>query len=492
MTRHAVAAVLVLLAAAPPASAGVFAGTTRDDDGVRRGKMTYTASRGVANDVSVEAGFEGEGRASRILVRDLAERVRAGGECVELDRHTVSCPWTEDEPPVVVLAADRDDRVEVRQVCQGGPGPCRHLPVTVRGGKGDDTLTGGGEFFGERGDDVLYGSHERESWDRFHGGPGRDTMDGNGHHRNGLQDQFFDDETDGQAARDVVIAGRNARASIDYSRRRRAMRVDLHDSRIGPERDRVSGVKSITTGAGDDVLIGTGGPNELGGGPGRDRLYGRLGDDVLSGGLGDDAMYGEEGDDALAEPSLYGVYSGPGGGRDRFFTGPGTDEVRSYDSLDRDGRTEPDYVRCEGRDKPVSSDPSDRLRGCRTVAGWDLGELELRVVPVLRDGGATFTLRCAPTEFEERRNPQTGELSYLHRCRGELIVSRRGAEYGRQSFSFEMENYRTPWVEVTVPLSAEGMRAARGRKVVHVTALAQSSEPGFRYPPAGYRSALVR
>jgi RTX calcium-binding nonapeptide repeat (4 copies) len=489
MARSLAAAVGLLLATAPGASAGTITGRFHEGDGTTYGQVRYHATAGVENRVTVTVREITTG-GTYIQLRDRAERVRAGEHCTQLDRHTARCPWTESEDAIAVLAGDRDDRVNVERSCHAR-GRC--LYTVVRGGPGDDVITGGGWFYGGGGRDIMRGIDARYSWDRFHGGPGRDRMEGRGAFRGekpweaGLQDQFYDDETDAQAARDVVIGGRDARASIDYSVRKLSMEVDLHDARLAPEGDIVSGVKSITTGAGNDVIVGTGGPNSLAGGPGRDRLYGRRGDDTLTGGTGADRMFGQAGDDALGEPAIYGVFSPGDGGRDVFVGGAGTDEMRSVRSQAE--TTEADDVRCDSRDKPVFSDASDRLRGCRVIAGWDIGELEMRTRPVVGEDGASFTLRCAPTEFEESRDA-LGFAMVIKRCRGRLMLrSTDGDEYGSREFEYEMEDYRTPWVTVTVPLTDSGRRAVERGDVIEVEAEALSSN-GFRMDPAGYRSVL--
>jgi Ca2+-binding RTX toxin-like protein len=52
-------------------------------------------------------------------------------------------------------------------------------------------------------------------------------------------------------------------------------------------------------GAGEDVLIGTNGKDQLRGHEGGDVLLGEGGDDELDGGLGSDHLFGDDGDDVL-------------------------------------------------------------------------------------------------------------------------------------------------------------------------------------------------
>lgn len=88
---------------------------------------------------------------------------------------------------------------------------------------------------------------------------------------------------------------------------------------------------SITTGAGTQTLVGTGGADTLRagldddvvrGGPGNDALFGGGGNDNLGGGRGDDALHGGKGDDVLrgglGNDTLFG-----GGGRNTLQGGAG-------------------------------------------------------------------------------------------------------------------------------------------------------------------------
>ena len=106
------------------------------------------------------------------------------------------------------------------------------LPLSLRGGPGDDTLTGGG------GPDSL------------HGGEGRDRLD-----------------------------GRAGEDTVSYADRRAGVTVDLAAGRAGE--DAVSGLEVVVGGAGDDRITGDSGPNELYGGRGRDVLRGGGGNDLF-------------------------------------------------------------------------------------------------------------------------------------------------------------------------------------------------------------------
>jgi hypothetical protein len=455
-----IALVLCSLVVPGAASAATVGGKTRIREGTHFGTMQYRAGHGVANRVTVKPVVPyGE-----FKITDRAERLRAKGECRQAGRHSAVCPWTESDFAIQLVTASKSDRVEI----QG------RVSALVHGGGGNDFLKGNGdELFGDSGRDRLIGG---KGWDRLHGGPGRDRMEGRGGSPY-LADVFYDDETDAQASRDVMLGGKNARARVDYGMRATGLRIDLHSTRIAPEKDVISGVKGVTGGSGDDVFTGTGGRNDLNGGPGNDRLYGRGGGDWLDGGAGNDAMFGEDGDDRLSDlatPTL------ADGADDSFVGGNGRDEMHSLEIGEDHWR---DRVRCDARDHPVRSDAADKLRGCAKVAGWDIAELEMRVQPQLTADGLEFTLRCGTTESEQL-DPST----FKRRCRGTLVVRRStGYVIGEKDFSFELEDNRTPWVTVTVPISEERRQAVQRGTTIGVEAKASSSN-GWTFPAAGYRT----
>lgn len=120
--------------------------------------------------------------------------------------------------------------------------------------------------------------------------------------------------------------------------------------------------------AGDDVIVGTSGPDHVEALGGDDVVHGYLGNDLLGGGGGDDALYGgrgsdhvfgREGDDLLSggprPDDIYGHAGAdelrggaeadtivPGSGADEVHAGPGDDEIYVY----RDGKA--DRIFCDG------------------------------------------------------------------------------------------------------------------------------------------------
>lgn len=470
--RLALGLLVLVLAPSPGVTwAATVGGTTRHDEETY-GTMRYRAGAGVANRLTITPLEPVRG----FRVVESAERLRARGACRQVDRHTARCPWTESRFVIDVRVGGRDDRVRVRGM----------VPARVRGGPGDDVLAGtGGALFGGRGRDTVRGG---PGPDLLHGGRGRDLMEGRG----GSElagDVFYDDETDAHAARDVVVGGRNAMDVIDYSKRERALRIDLRDRISGPERDVLAGVEGVIGGSGRDLLLGDDRGNTLSGGAGGDRLRGRGGDDRLSGDLGDDVMRGGDGDDELTESPSTGspLPRDPqrdGGGSDRFAGGPGVDAARSLDSFDPGGKNADD-VRCDADDAPVESDAADRLHGCGAVKGWFLYDLELRVMPRLVDESAVFSLSCRPTEMWQRDG-----VEWIKRCRGQLSLKKLdGAVLGATTFELDVQAERTPLVDVPVPLTPAGRTSLLAGALIEVEARALSAA-GSMIPPAGYRAFL--
>lgn len=151
----------------------------------------------------------------------------------------------------------------------------------ISGGSGNDYISGGAEadllsgdagrdrLYGESGNDSLYGG---DGNDYLYGGWGNDLIDGG----NGADTAFFL----GVAAVSVNL-GISGAQNTGYG-------IDL-----------LTNVENITSGNGNDLLIGNAKANVLSGGAGNDRLYGGQGADTLAGGLGLDLLKGGAGDDIL-------------------------------------------------------------------------------------------------------------------------------------------------------------------------------------------------
>ena len=158
----------------------------------------------------------------------------------------------------------------------------------IRGGAGDDTITGnalanlmtGGDgddvLNGGAGDDIFFEGSAASGADVFNGGLGSDTID------------YSARTTDLAVSMDGVAADDGA--------------IDADSVTLGlqPEGDDVKAdVENFIGGSGDDVCIGNALDNHLVGGDGDDSLSGLAGNDLLEGGAGDDTLLGGAGDDTL-------------------------------------------------------------------------------------------------------------------------------------------------------------------------------------------------
>jgi hypothetical protein len=192
----AVMAVLVLAAAAAPASAGTLSMNER--------AITYTASPGEQNDVRLDVAE------TTFFVADGAG-VQAPAEC-HAERGGWLCPRPRSLDLVAVNLGDADDHFA------GGRNVLDPLAIyRVSGGPGNDAL-GAGEsgvsLLGEGGDDVLRGG---PGDDRLSGGDGNDRVSGG----DGADDVL------GGRGKDTLSGG----PGRDY--------LDADDFGGAPERDRV-------------------------------------------------------------------------------------------------------------------------------------------------------------------------------------------------------------------------------------------------------------
>ena len=158
------------------------------------------------------------------------------------------------------------------------------------GSEGDDVLTGdlsanvleglGGQdvLRGLAGDDVLRGGDNDSVPDRVDslaGGLGNDLLDGG---RPGIRDDYRDE--------------------VDYTSSDVAVVVDLAaGTATGEGNDTLLRVEDVIGSAGNDVISGDDGPNELNGSVGDDLVDGRAGDDELEGSPGNDRFVGGDGID---------------------------------------------------------------------------------------------------------------------------------------------------------------------------------------------------
>jgi Ca2+-binding RTX toxin-like protein len=215
----------------------------------------------------------------------------------------------------------------------GGPGA-----DVIQGGGGDDTLTGddgNDTLSGGAGDDQLLGG---SGDDTESGGDDNDSLDGGA--TPGCPGSAGDDVLGGDAGDDALCGGAGPSGGSDndslnggdgedtaYYLRSTNVSVSLDniagDGQAGESDNVHSDVEDVTSGGGNDTLVGNDGRNVLDGGAGADSLSGLGGNDVLTDSGGDsapDRLDGGAGDDSLAG----------GRGPDTYIGGDGEDAVTDY------------------------------------------------------------------------------------------------------------------------------------------------------------------
>jgi hypothetical protein len=409
----ALSALLLLPSAASAATADA---DVRTRNGVEVGSVVFKAAKGERNRVTVTYVR------GRLRFHDDANRVRARGDCDQVNARTAICPSTEDTAQV--LLGNRDDRATVEGL------------VAARGGDGNDLLRGSpgvDSLDGQRGNDTLHGSG---NGDDLTGGPGRDRVFGGAG-----DDDIFDGETDSQSARDLYRGGssRDTRFGADmgdtvnYSLRKRALKIDLGRGTASTG-DRILGLESIVAGSGGDTLAGDGDDNWLTGNGGNDRIRGRSGFDLLNGDRGSDRVDGEDGNDH--------VNGGSGG--DQLVGGAGDDQVSSGDAT-------AETVDCGPGNDVAPTSRIDTLRNCEVASSQTL---QVRTQPTDVTGNtATFGVSCV----SERG------------CSGTLSLSSGGGTpYGTGNFT-GLPHGADVFTPVEVELTQDGMRALREGEVVVAT-----------------------
>ncbi|MHA7871973.1 MAG: calcium-binding protein, partial [Hyphococcus sp.] len=169
----------------------------------------------------------------------------------------------------------------------------------VFGGDGRDTITGGGNFHGEGGNDELIGDSTR---DTLSGGAGQDLLKGAGD-RDSLSGGDDNDTLHGGNDADSMY-GDEGDDHLFGDQGRDHLFGDEGDDQLfgGEDGDRLdggAGADSIWGGSDGDRLIGGTENDELYGDQGNDKLFGGDGDDTLSGGLDVDSLQGGTGADTL-------------------------------------------------------------------------------------------------------------------------------------------------------------------------------------------------
>ncbi len=195
------------------------------------------------------------------------------------------------------------------------------LPISERGGSGDDFLRGAegdDDLRGLLGDDLLFGNGGDDSlW----GDRGDDEMDG-GAGDDRLVGDRGDDTLRGGAGNDEIDGGRDDDL-VDGGLGDDGILGGRGDDTLlgGAGKDNIDGGRNddlIEGGDGDDSLMGGRGEDQIFGDDGDDHLRGDRGDDILMGGAGDDKIRGDRGDDFLDGGAGNDTLRG-GSGEDTFF-----------------------------------------------------------------------------------------------------------------------------------------------------------------------------
>jgi Ca2+-binding RTX toxin-like protein len=182
----------------------------------------------------------------------------------------------------------------------------------VTGGAGTDVLRGIENLVGSGFNDVLTGNTEANrieggvgndrligsgGADYLGGGAGNDTLNGGGGN-DWLEGGLGDDVLNGGAGFDRAVFTGATAVTVNLAI------VGLQDTGLGL--DTLIDIEAVTSGSGNDLLIGNALANTLNGG---------LGDDTIRGGAGNDTVNGADGDDVLTG----------GGGNDLLVGGAGID-----------------------------------------------------------------------------------------------------------------------------------------------------------------------
>lgn len=120
----------------------------------------------------------------------------------------------------------------------------------------------------------------------------------------------------GGAGSDTVVIAGNAAVSIDLAQ----------PDTFGTPAITLAGVENITTGNGNDVILGNEAANSVTGSGGADMLAGRGGHDQLTGGIGNDTLDGGVGNDTLEGGNDSDLLTG-GAGADLLLGGSGDDTL---------------------------------------------------------------------------------------------------------------------------------------------------------------------
>jgi hypothetical protein len=231
---------------------------------------------GNTDEIDIQANLgASDGDRLYMWASDRGESVRMGrtanGAGVNLNAGDESAPGATPDVDVDLRGAEMaifyGGAGQDRMHADGGPGFTGPLPmrIDVNGGAGDDELAGG------------------SGRDNITDGPGSDVVRGGG------DDDFI---VEYPPAGDDAFDGGPGSDHIAWAEFTDPMRVDMRltsrQDTGAAGRDAIAGFEHVSTADGNDVLIGTDGPDDLDGNDGDDVILGLGGTDRLRGGDGED------------------------------------------------------------------------------------------------------------------------------------------------------------------------------------------------------------
>jgi serralysin len=215
-------------------------------------------------------------------------------------------------------------------------GDTRSLIEDVRGGSGNDTLTGNqasNQIFGNTGNDTIYGGDGTDfidgsfGVDVIYGDAGNESIFG-GADADTVYGGDGDDNSGGDAGDNVVYGDDGNNILQGWTGNDTLVGGNFVDSLFGGDgndnQSGGSGVDALDGGVGNDTMFGGAGSDFLNGMQDNDIIFAGDGNESIFGGTGNDTVFGEDGNDVIDGHSdndtLYG-----GAGDDTLFGGQGVD-----------------------------------------------------------------------------------------------------------------------------------------------------------------------